>query len=194
MLRKCFIALYGERDPEQGVRYAEQACEIAGLASASLTGLAWVHVAEGHALMHDLRASESALARAERQFDQLSPDEVGAEYYTLSEFNRLAGSCYLALELPERAEPILRDAAAALAARQKSQAIVLGNLTLSLIRQNKRDEARSAMHSAIDAVELTWGGGGLNVAFAAGRELRQWRQAPWVHDVQDRLLALMAAI
>jgi hypothetical protein len=43
-------------------------------------------------------------------------------------------------------------------------------------------------------VELTRGGGGLNVAFAAGRELRQWQREPWVHEVHDRLLALMAAI
>jgi hypothetical protein len=50
------------------------------------------------------------------------------------------------------------------------------------------------MHRTIDAVELTRGGGGLNLAFAAGRELRQWRQEPWVHDINDRLLALMAAI
>lgn len=194
MLRKSFIALYGQRDPAQGVRYAEEACAIARLASASLTGLAWLHVAEGHALMHDLPACESALTHAERQFDQLDPDDVGAEFYTMSEFNRMAGSCYLALDLPQRAEPILRDAAAALATRQKSQAIVLGNLTLSLIHQDKRNEARAAMHSAIDAVELTRGGGGLNVAFAAGRELRQWQREPWVHEVHDRLLALMAAI
>ncbi|RKN56421.1 transcriptional regulator, partial [Streptomyces klenkii] len=58
----------------------------------------------------------------------------------------------------------------------------------------KLDEAAATMHRTIDAVELTRGGGGLNLAFAAGRELREWRQEPWVQDVNDRLLALMAAI
>jgi hypothetical protein len=29
--------------------------------------------------------------------------------------------------------------------------------------------------------------------FAAGRELRQWRTEVWVQDINDRLLALMAA-
>ncbi len=81
-----------------------------------------------------------------------------------------------------------------LAAKKKSQAIALANLTLALIRQRKLDEAASTMHRAIDAVELTRGGGGLNLAFAAGRELRPWQHEPWAQDIQDRLLALMAAI
>jgi hypothetical protein len=82
----------------------------------------------------------------------------------------------------------------ALAGKKKSQAIALGNLTLSLIRQRKLDEAAATMHRTIDAVELTRGGGGLNLAFAAGRELRQWGDEVWVQDINDRLLALMVAI
>jgi hypothetical protein len=50
------------------------------------------------------------------------------------------------------------------------------------------------MHRAIDAVALTRGGGGLNLVFAAGRELREWRDEVWVQDINDRLLALMAAV
>lgn len=142
----------------------------------------------------DLTSCEGALTKAETQLARVGADDVAAEYYTINEFSRLSGSCYLFLNLPERAEPILRMTARALAAKQKSQAIVLGNLTLSLIRQRKLDEAAATMHRTIDAVELTRGGGGLNLAFAAGRELREWRHEPWVQDVNDRLLALMAAI
>lgn len=64
----------------------------------------------------------------------------------------------------------------------------------NLIRQGKLDEAEATMYRTIEAVELTRGGGGLNLAFAAGRELRPSGHAPWVQDVNDRLLALMAAI
>jgi len=42
-------------------------------------------------------------------------------------------------------------------------------------------------------VELTWGGGGLNVVFTAGPELRPWRHVAAVQDVYDRLLTLMTA-
>jgi transcriptional regulator with XRE-family HTH domain len=193
-LRKSFVALYGEKDTKKGVTLAEEAAAVAHQSSASLTGLAWLHVAEGHAMMEELAACEQALAKAETQFDRVHLDDVGAEYYTANEFNRLSGSCYLFLDQPKRAEPILRKTAKALEAKKKSQAIVYGNLTLSLIRQHKLDEAGAAMHRTIDAVELTRGGGGLTVAFAAGRELRQWQQEPWVQAVQDRLLALIAAI
>lgn len=124
----------------------------------------------------------------------MDSEDVAASYYTVNEFNRLTGSCYLFLGLPEQAEPILRTTAQALATKKKSQAIALGNLTLALIRQGKLDEAASSMHSTIDAVELTRGGGGLNLAFSAGRELRLWRQEAWVQEINDRLLALMAAL
>ncbi|GCB48470.1 helix-turn-helix transcriptional regulator [Streptomyces sp. NL15-2K] len=193
-LRKSFVALYGEKNPLKGATLAGQAAEVARSASPSLTGLSLLHVAEGYAMSGDLKSCEEALTKAEAQLDRVSADDVAAEYYTINEFSRLSGSCYLFLNLPERAEPILRMTARALAAKQKSQAIALGNLTLSLIRQRKLDEAATTMHRTIDAVELTRGGGGLNLAFAAGRELREWRHEPWVQDVNDRLLALMAAI
>jgi len=55
------------------------------------------------------------------------------------------------------------------------------------------DAAAATLHEAIDLVETTRGGGGLNVVFTAGRELSAWRHDRTVQDVYDRLLALMAA-
>ncbi|WP_405954297.1 helix-turn-helix transcriptional regulator [Streptomyces phaeochromogenes] len=193
-LRMSYVALYGEKNPQRGATLAQQAADVAVLVSPSLTGLSLLHVAEGHAMIGATTECEAALKKAEDQFDRAHPDDVAAPYYTINEYNRLAGSCYLFLDLPERAEPILRMTARALAAKKKSQAIALGNLTLALIRQRKLDEAAVAIHRTIDAVELTRGGGGLNLAFSAGRELRQWRQEPWAQEINDRLLALMAAI
>jgi hypothetical protein len=139
-----------------------------------------------------LKEAEAALRKAEAQFERFNEDDAAAEYFTTSEFNRLAGSCYLFLGLPDRADPILRSTARTLSGKGKSQAIALANLTLSLIRQRKLDEAATTMHRTIDTVELTRGGAGLNLAFTAGRELRQWRNEVWVQDINDRLLALMA--
>ncbi len=194
VLRKSFIALYGEKDAGKGRQLAQQAAEVAQLVSPSLAGLSLLHVAEGYAMAGELNGCEDALKKAEAQFDRVTADDVSAPYYTVNEFNRLAGSCYLFLGLPERAEPILRMTTRALAAKKKSQAIALGNLTLAFIRQGKLDEAADTMHRTIDAVELTRGGGGLNLAFSAGRELRPWRGETWAQDINDRLLALMAAI
>jgi transcriptional regulator with XRE-family HTH domain len=194
ILRKSFVALYGEKEPRNGLALAEEAAEVAKRASPSLTGLSLLHVAEGYAMTGDLKSCEEALGNAKAQFDRVDADDVAAEYYTINEFNRLSGSCYLFLDLPVLAEPILRTTVGSLANKKKSQAIALGNLTLSLIRQGKCEDAAATMHRTIDVVELTRGGGGLNLAFAAGRELRQWRGEPWVQDINDRLLALMAAI
>lgn len=194
ILRKSYVALYGENDPTRGLRLASEAADVADRASPALAGLALLHVAEGHAMTGDLQSCESGLRKANDQFDRIRADDIAADYYTPNEFNRIAGSCFLFLDLPERAEPILRSSVSSLAAKKKSQTIALGNLTLSLIRQGKLDEAAATMHRTIDAAELTRGGGGLNLAFSAGRELRQWRHESWVHDIQDRLLALMATI
>jgi hypothetical protein len=70
---------------------------------------------------------------------------------------------------------------------------VLGNLALAHIRQGSREAAVARLHQAIDVTERNRGGGGLNVIFGAGRELRRWRQSNEVQDVYDRILALMAA-
>ncbi|WP_217241386.1 helix-turn-helix transcriptional regulator [Streptomyces sp. AC555_RSS877] len=190
-LRMSFVALYGEKNPVRGAALAEQAADVAQAISPALTGLSLLHVAEGHAMTGALSECEAALKKADAQFDRAHPDDLAAPFYTVNEYNRLAGSCYLFLDLPERAEPILRMTSRALASKKKSQAIALGNLTLALIRQGKLDEAASVMHRTIDAVELTRGGGGLNLAFSAGRELRQWRSEPWAQEINDRLLALM---
>jgi hypothetical protein len=48
------------------------------------------------------------------------------------------------------------------------------------------------LHRAIDLLEISRGGGGLNVAFAAVRELRPWRHESSAQDLNERLLALMA--
>jgi hypothetical protein len=106
----------------------------------------------------------------------------------------MSGSCYLFLKLPKQAESILRSASKALADKKKSQAIVLGNLSVAYIRQRELDEGTSTLHRTIDAVEITRGGGGLTIAFAAGRELSPWRHEPLVHEINDRLLTLMAAV
>ena len=86
---------------------------------------------------------------------------------------------------------ILESTARRLRGRHKSKAIVLGNLAVAHIRQRDVEQAATVLHRAIDLLEVSRGGGGLNVVSAAVRELRPWRQEPVVQDVHERLLALM---
>ncbi len=58
--------------------------------------------------------------------------------------------------------------------------------------QLRNDVRALAAAYAIDELERTRGGAGLNVVFTAGRELRPWRDEVIVPEVQDRMLALVA--
>jgi hypothetical protein len=88
------------------------------------------------------------------------------------------------------AQRVLESTALELRERFKSRAIVLGNLSLAYIRLGEIEEAAAVLHQAIDVIELTWGGGGMNIAFGACRELQPWRRTA---AVLDRAMALMAA-
>ncbi len=192
LLRKAMIALYGERDPQEGLALAELTADTTSKVSDVLTGLAILHAAEAHAMLGQLASCEEALAAADSRFGRVGELDAAIELYSATQFGRMAGSCYLSLEDTRRAQGLLETTAAALSDQSKSQAIVLGNLALALIRQGNLDEAAGRLHEAIDVIELNRGGGGLNIVFTAGREMRPWRTVAAVQDVHDRLLNLMA--
>jgi hypothetical protein len=135
--------------------------------------------------------TDGALGKADGRFEQISTTDAALDLFSPTQLGRLAGSCYLFLDKPKRAEPILEATARDLRDRSKSQAIVLGNLTLAYIRQGKLDAAVAMLHQAVDVIEQTWGGGGLNIVFGACRELQPWRNVGAVQDVYDRVMALM---
>jgi tetratricopeptide (TPR) repeat protein len=191
-LRQSFVALYGQKDPTQGLALADRAASLSRQRSRVLAGLALLHVAEAHAVLGDRAACERALGDAEDRFAARSDVDVAADYYSPTQPSRLAGSCYLSLGLPDRAEVLLFSTAQAMAGVQKVSSLVLGNLGLAYLRQRQLEAAVASLHAAIDELERTRGGAGLNVVFTAGRELRPWRREPVVHDVQDRMLALVA--
>jgi transcriptional regulator with XRE-family HTH domain len=194
-LRKCYVALYGlhgARNPSLGQALAESAATIGKSTSHALTGLALLHVAEALAMQGEYRQTEQALSQAEHHFSHTMADDVGAEFFSPSQFGRLSGSCYLFLNSPERAQVILEETAALLPDRPKTRSLVLGNLALSFIRQRQIDAATGTLMDAIDLIEDTRGGAGMSVVFSAGRELYPWRAEPAVQEINDRLLALMA--
>src|SRR5215216_2153663 len=90
-----------------------------------------------------------------------------------------------------KAGSILESTARRLQGRHKSKAIILGNLALAHVRQRDVDQAATVLHRAIDLLEVSRGGGGLNVVSGAVRGLRPWRDETIVQDVHERLVALM---
>jgi tetratricopeptide (TPR) repeat protein len=193
VLRKSFVALYGWRDPKEGLSLTQHAARMTASTSQVLTGLATLHIAESHAMLGNRRECEQALAAADVQFGQIQPGDPAIDLFSPTQPGRLAGSCYLFLRDARAAAGILEKTAQALQERSKSHALVLGNLALAYIRQGLLDAAVAKLHLAINVTEVSRGGGGLNVIFAAGRQLQHWRQNSDVQDVYDRIMALMAA-
>lgn len=76
--------------------------------------------------------------------------------YSATQFGRMAGSCYLSLADTRRAVGLLQDTATALCDGSKSQAVVLGNLALALIRRGDLDRAAGRLHGAMDVIERNW--------------------------------------
>src|SRR4051794_16745791 len=72
VLRKSFVALYGEKDPRKGLALAAEAAAVARSCSPSLTGLAMLHVAEGHAMNGERHLCEAALSEAEAEIGENS--------------------------------------------------------------------------------------------------------------------------
>jgi hypothetical protein len=191
-LRKSYVALYGEQEPQAGLRLAQQAATLADTAgSHALQGLALLHAGEGYAMLGDRRDCEAALGVAEAHLQAMRTADPAHGLLSSDRLGRIQGSCYLTLGDSVKAGSILESTARRLQGRHKSKAIVLGNLALAHIRQHDVEQAAAVLHRAIDLLEVSRGGGGLNVVSAAVRELRPWRQEPVVQDVQERLLALM---
>ncbi|MEV0622429.1 helix-turn-helix transcriptional regulator [Nonomuraea sp. NPDC050404] len=191
LLRKTIVVLYGEQNPRTALNLAQQTAETTMHASEVLRGLALLHLAEAHAMLGARAACEAALTEADTCFGRVDDTDAAIDLFSSSQFGRMAGSCYLFLKDHRRAQSLLEGTALTLNDRSKAQAIVLGNLALTAIRQGNLDDAAARLHQAIDVIEVNWGGGGLNIVFGASREMRSWPDVPVVQDVQDRLLSLM---
>jgi tetratricopeptide (TPR) repeat protein len=191
-LRKSYVALYSVKNPNHGLALAREAARTSAKTSNALTGLAVMHIGEAYAMLGDDAACRRALSDAEALLERSGDTDPAAGFASTIQLGRLAGSCYLSLGNPWRAEPILEDVAEKLRAREKSRAIALGNLALAYTRQGKLDQASATLHEAIDVIEATRGGGGFTVVFTVAQELRPWRHEPVVQDAYDRLLDLIA--
>jgi tetratricopeptide (TPR) repeat protein len=194
LLRSSMVDLYGRKDPRSGLQVAQQAVTAGGRVSKVLAGLATLHTAEAHAMQGDQADCEKALGQAETHLRQITPEDPAIVLYSGTQFGRMAGSCYLFLGNAATAASVLEQTALTLRDGSKAEAIVLANLALARIRLGRIDEAVAALHKTLDVVEVNWGGGGLNIAFTAGRELRGWQDTTAVRDVRDRLLVLMSEV
>ncbi|GLZ57770.1 helix-turn-helix transcriptional regulator [Micromonospora sp. NBRC 107095] len=191
LLRQSFLALYGTKQPATGLALTSRAAQVSRGDSHVITGLAHLHRAEAHAILGQDRACSDALSMAETHLSTADRDDPAGVLFAPSQYARLEGSCWLFLNKPDKAITALQTAQKLSETQQKSTAVILGNLALASILRRDIEAATSYLHQAIDVIESTRAGGGLNLAFTAARQLSPWRAEPAVQDVNDRLLTLM---
>jgi hypothetical protein len=191
-LRKSYVALYGEQEPQTGLRLAQEAATLADAAgSHALRGLALLHVGEGRAMLGDRKQCDAALGAPQAQLQAMGTAAPAHGLLSVDRLGRMQGACYLTLGDSAKAGSILESTACRLQGRHKSKAIILGNLALAHVRRRDVEQAATVLHRAIDLLEVSRGGGGLNVVSETVGELRPRRHEPVVQDVHERLLALM---
>jgi len=194
-LRKSFVSLYGKQHSGEGLIFARDAATLAEAGgSQALAGFALLHVAEAHAMLGERHPCEKALGDGESRYSNVRTTDPAIRYYSPDQIGQMRGSCYLFLHDPKRAQPILEATARSLDRKQKLKAIVLGNLALAHIRMVDIDGAVTVLHEAVNLVQITRGGGGLNILFTANRELHTWQEEPFVREVRDRIIDLVAGI
>jgi hypothetical protein len=89
-LRKSYVALYGEQDPRIGLHLAKGAAVLASDgASRALTGLALLHVGEGHAMRGERSECEAALGAAEAHLDAMQADDPAYSLFSSDRLERV---------------------------------------------------------------------------------------------------------
>ncbi|MFB7126185.1 helix-turn-helix domain-containing protein [Kitasatospora sp. NPDC056273] len=193
LLRSAYVELYGTRDAEAGLVLARSAATVAAPISPALAGLALLHAGEAHAMLRQGRECDRALGEAISTLETVDATDIASDLGAVDQVERLAGSCHLELGQHRAAQRRLEAAASSVSIGPKSRPIVLGNLARAAIGQGQLDGAVFAIGRAIDDLQTVMSGGGIGVVVTAVRELRPWRTAQEVQDVQDRLFDLMAA-
>lgn len=192
LLRHTYLALYGQDDPHTGLRLTTHAAELARHTSPAIIALAELHAGEAHAMLGDKAASHRSLRAAENELARIDEFDPALDLYSPSIGSRLVGSSLIRLHDYTGALSALDEAAALASPGSKSQALVVANSALTLARSGQADAAAARLTEAIAMIEATRGGGALNIAFQAGRELHRRHPSPATSDVVDRLMALVA--
>jgi hypothetical protein len=188
-----FLPVYGtDKDPGKGLVLAERAvARAADGSSRVIAGWSCALLAEAYADLGEERRARLALDRANVHLTRVAPDDPFYGVFGREQLGGFIGVCHLRLHDPKGAQAALQQTAQRFGVgKEKHKSVVLGDLATAFIGQGEPEQAAVVLHEAIDLVELTRDAGGMKRVFSAGRQLRPWRNEPFVQEVQDRLLAL----
>jgi hypothetical protein len=188
-----FIPVYGaDKDPRKGLVLAERAvARAADGSSRVVAGWSSALAAEAYADLGEERSARLALDRASAHLTRVAADDPLYGVFGREQLGGFIGVCHLRLHYPKGAQAALQQTAQNFrVGKEKHKSVILGDLATAFIGQGEPEQAAVLLHEAIDLVDLTRDAGGMKRVFSAGRQLRPWRNEPFVQEVQDRLLAL----
>jgi hypothetical protein len=182
----------GATDLRTGLELAQRASARAQDGSSHVVaGWSLGFTAEAHALLGEERKTKLALDRADFQLSKVAADDPMFGVFAREQLGGFVGACHLHLRDPRGALVALQESARTLGAgKEKHKSVILGDVSTALVVHGDPEEASPVLHQAIDLVELTGSAAGKRRVFAAGRQLRPWRNEPFAQEVHDRLLAL----
>jgi hypothetical protein len=182
----------GNMDMRTGLELAKKASAHAEDGSSHVVaGWSLAFTAEAHALLGEERKAKLTLDRADFHLSKAEPDDPMFGVFARDQLGGFVGACHLHLDDPRSAQLTLQECVKRLGAgKEKHKSVILGDVSTALVLQSEPEQASAVLHQAIDLVELTGSAAGKRRVFTAGRQLRPWRDQPFVQEVQDRLLAL----
>ena len=182
----------GRGEYRQGIREAQAAVEEAGRSAAPVVS-GWLGVVHATALAGGGHPglAQAALAGAERHLDQGRGDERPEWMYDFDRprFDAHAGACYLRMNRPVEAEPVLRRALAGLPPGGRRRADVTLDLAGALLRTGEAEEAVDLAARAADHFGAWDSAAGLDRVAAFADALRRTGEVAAARSLTDRVVA-----
>jgi hypothetical protein len=180
--------LNASHDPPAAVRLARQGYRLARPGASATTRALLLHrIAFAAASAGQRRASEQALAGAERAYDQRDPrhDPPWLYWFDDAELTAMTGRCYAALGRPRLAEPLLRAALDDPRIRLRAWALYAGWLAAAQVDAGEVERACGTARAALLTTVRVGSVRALRQITALHPRLSRVRAVPAVRDYAE---------
>ena len=190
IVRHSYLLIFDEQC-EGALPLLKQAEHIAQRGDPALPTKYWAAAtyAEAESGAGNLKACQSALERAHRVHDLKDPGTAWTRFDG-SRLPALQGACYVRLEQPNLAEPILQEALQHSAKSVRRRAMILSDLAISAIQQTQIETACTYAEEVVAAVSRTSSGFLRNTIFKIQNQLTPFADVDTVKALKERIASL----
>ena len=190
LVRYSYLPIFEERF-ENAVPLLEQAEVLAQRGDPILPTRYWAAAtyAEAESGMGNLKASQSAF---ERTHDVSTLTEISPAWirFDASRLPALQGACYVRLEQPGLAEPVLKQALQESAKTNRRRAMILSDLTLCALQQAEVEKASAYAEEVVTLTASSASGFLRNTVFKIQQQLTPFASIEAVRTLNERVASL----